>query len=225
MMVSMGKPGGGVLSWTTGLEPHIHTPGSLWSPDQFRLWHRCPVGPFQGIHMLLRAAEWPLWGIMGLVLHPMGTNTNLSDWLILKGSHSQTRGEPCPMLRGTGAACYQGPEVSSCGAIHSSSVLGKQLDAQFCSVQSFSHVQLFATLWTVPCQAFLSIISSWSFLKLMSMELVMPSNHLILCCPLLLLPSIFPSIRVFSNESVLHIRWPKYWSFNFSISLSVNIQD
>ena len=108
--------------------------------------------------------------IMGLVLHPMGTNTNLSDWLILKGSHSQTRGEPCPMLRGTGAACYQGPEVSSCGAIHLSSVLGKQLDAQFCSVQSLSHVQLFLTPWTVACQAFLSIISSWSFLKLMSME-------------------------------------------------------
>ena len=74
------------------------------------------------------------------------------------------------------------------------------------------------TPWTAARQASLSIINSWSLLKLMSIELVMPSNHLILCCPLLLPPSIFPSIRVFSNESVLHIRWPKYWSFSFSPS-------
>ena len=74
------------------------------------------------------------------------------------------------------------------------------------------------TPWTAARQASLSITNSWSLLKLMSIELVMPSNHLILCCPLLLLPSIFPSIRVFSNESVLRIRWPKYWSFSFSIS-------
>ena len=77
-----------------------------------------------------------------------------------------------------------------------------------------SHVQLFVTPWTVACQASLS---SWSLLKLMSFESVMTSKHLILCCPLLLLPSIIPSIRVFSNESVLCIRWPKYWSFSFSI--------
>ena len=88
------------------------------------------------------------------------------------------------------------------------------------SVQSLSHVQLFVTPWTAACQAFLSITNSWSLLKLMSSESVMPSNHFILCRPLLLLPSIFPSIRVFSNESVLHIRWPKYWNFNFSISSS-----
>ena len=74
--------------------------------------------------------------------------------------------------------------------------------------------------WTVAHQASLSITNSWSLLKFTSIELVMPSNHLILCCPLLLLPSIFPSIRVFSNESALHIRWPKYWSFSFSISPS-----
>ena len=74
------------------------------------------------------------------------------------------------------------------------------------------------TPWTAARQASLSITNSWSLLKLMSIESVMPSNHLILCCPLLLLPSIFPSIRVFSNESVLHIRWPKYWSFSFSPS-------
>ena len=89
-----------------------------------------------------------------------------------------------------------------------------------CSVQSLSRVQLFATPWTVARQASLSIVNSQSFLKFMSIESVMPSNHLIFCCSLLLLPSIFPSIRVFSSESALHIRWPKYWSFSFSISLS-----
>ena len=88
----------------------------------------------------------------------------------------------------------------------------------FSSVQLLSRVWLFATLWTGACQASLSITNSPSLLKLMSIELVMPSNHLILCHPLLLLPSIFPSIMVFSNESVLRIRWPKYWSFSFSIS-------
>ena len=88
------------------------------------------------------------------------------------------------------------------------------------SVQSLSHVQLFATPWTAAHQASLSITNSWSLLKLMSIESVMPSNHLILYCPLLLPPSIFPSIRVFSNESVLRIRWSKYWSFSFSISPS-----
>ena len=88
------------------------------------------------------------------------------------------------------------------------------------SVQLLSHVQLFVTPWTVAQQASLSITNSWSLLKPMSIESVMPSNRLILCHPLLLLPSIFPSIRVFSNESVLHIRWPKYWSFSFSISPS-----
>ena len=91
---------------------------------------------------------------------------------------------------------------------------------QFSSVQSLSRVQLFATPWTAAGQASLSITTSWSLLKLMSIESVMPSNYLILCHPLLLPPSIFPSIRVFSNESVLHIRWPKYWSFSFSISPS-----
>ena len=84
---------------------------------------------------------------------------------------------------------------------------------EFSSVQSLSHVRLFVTPWTAACRASLSITNSWSLLKLMSIESAMPSNHLILCCPLLLLPSIFPIIRVFTNESVLHIRWPKYWSF------------
>ena len=89
----------------------------------------------------------------------------------------------------------------------------------FSSVQSLSRVWLFATPWTAAHQASVSITNSWSLLKLMSIESVRPSNHIILCHPLLLPSSIFPSIRVFSNESVLHIRWPKYWSFSFSISL------
>ena len=86
----------------------------------------------------------------------------------------------------------------------------------FSSVQPLSRIRLFATPWTVAHQASLSITNSRGLLKLMSIESVMPSNHLILCHPLLLLPSIFPSIRVFSKESVLHIRWPKYWSFSIS---------
>ena len=88
------------------------------------------------------------------------------------------------------------------------------------SVQSLGHVQLFVTSWTAAHQASLSITNSQSLLKLISIKSVMPCNLLILFCPLLLLPSIFPSIRVFSNESVLHIRWPQYWSFSFSISAS-----
>ena len=90
----------------------------------------------------------------------------------------------------------------------------------FSSVQSLSRVWLYVTPWTAACQASLSIISSWSLLKLMSIQSVMQPNHLILCCPLFLLPSIFPSIRVFSNKSALCIRWTKYWSFSFSISPS-----
>ena len=89
---------------------------------------------------------------------------------------------------------------------------------QFSPVQSLSPIQLFATCWTTARQASLSITNSWNLLKLISIELVMLSNHLILYRPLLLLLSIFPSIRVFSNESALHIRWPKYWSFSFNIS-------
>ena len=88
------------------------------------------------------------------------------------------------------------------------------------SVQSLSHVQLFATPWTAGCQASLSITTSQSLLKLITIESVMPSNHLILRRPLLLLPSVFPSIRVFSSEPALRIRWPKYWSFSFTISPS-----
>ena len=91
-------------------------------------------------------------------------------------------------------------------------------DGTLSSVQSLSRVQLFATPWTTAGQTSLFITNFWNLLKLVSIELVMPSNHLILCHPLLLLSSIFSSIRVFSNESALHIRWPNYWSFHFSIS-------
>ena len=96
----------------------------------------------------------------------------------------------------------------------------KNKASQWTSVHLLSHVRLFATPWTAAHHAFLSITNSWNLLKLMSIALVMPPNQSILCCPLLLPPSIFPSIRVFSNESVLRIRWPKYWSFSFSISPS-----
>ena len=96
---------------------------------------------------------------------------------------------------------------------------------QFSSVPSLSHVWLFATPWIAARQASLSITNSRSSLRLTSIESAMPSSHLILCRPLLLLPPIPPSIRVFSNESTLHIRWPKYWSFSFSISPSKNTQD
>jgi len=92
------------------------------------------------------------------------------------------------------------------------------LPVDFSSVQSHSRVWFFVTPWTAAHQASLSITNCQSLLKLMSIDMGMPSNHLILCRPLLLLPSIFPSIRVFSTESVLHIRWPKYWNFSFGIS-------
>ena len=95
-----------------------------------------------------------------------------------------------------------------------------QVCLQFCSVQSLSRVQLFATSWIAACQASLSITISQSSLKLTSIESVMPSSHLILCHPLFLLPLIPPSIRVFSNESALRMRWPNYWSFSFSIIVS-----
>ena len=108
---------------------------------------------------------------------------------------------------------------SHCGTESMVLVLsGKFIPPCVVAVQSLSHVWLFAIPWTAAHQASLSFTISQSLLRLMSIESVMPSNHLILCCPLLLLPSIFPSIRVFSSESALHIRWPKYWSFSISPS-------
>ena len=96
----------------------------------------------------------------------------------------------------------------------------RQTQIKFSSVQSLNHVWLFVTPWTAACQASLSITNSQSLFKLMSIKSMRPSKHLMLCCPLLLPPSTFPSIRVFSNQSVLLIRWPKYWSFSYSISSS-----
>ena len=107
---------------------------------------------------------------------------------------------------------------SACHIAYTNQIIN--FNAQFSLVESFSRVWLFATPWTAACQASLSITNSWGLLRLLSIELLMPSSHLILCCPLLLPPSIFPSIRVFSNESALHIRWPKCWSFSFNISPS-----
>ena len=98
--------------------------------------------------------------------------------------------------------------------------LRSKLITLFGSVQLLSRVSLFVTPWTTAHQASLSITNSWSLLKLMSIESVMPSNHLFLCCPLFLLPSVFPSIRIFYNVSVLCIRWPKYWNFSFTIGTS-----
>ena len=105
-------------------------------------------------------------------------------------------------------------------ATHSSILAQRTPSVQFSSVQSLSRVQLFPTPLIIAHQASLSITNSWSLLKLTSIESVIPSNHLILCCPLILLPPIPPSIRVFSNESLLRIRWSGYWSFSFSISTS-----
>ena len=99
-------------------------------------------------------------------------------------------------------------------------ILSQEINADFSSVQSLSHIRLFVTPWTTACPASLFITNSWSPPKPMSNDSVMPSNHLILCRPLLLLPSIFPSIRVFFNESALYIRWLKYWNFSFNITHS-----
>ena len=123
---------------------------------------------------------------------------------LLKQRLLKTSGNGCGIFRDTTFLLVM---LSSCCTLEESH-----------SVQSLSHVLLFATPWAAACQASLSITNSWSLPKLMSIGLVKPSKHLILCHPLPLPPSIFPSIRVFSNESALRIRWPKYWSFSFNIS-------
>ena len=121
--------------------------------------------------------------------------------------------------------CFPKPPIALSNKVwinlgYSISTTGEEAASEVSIVELLSHVWLFVTPWTATCQASLSFTTSQNLLKLMSIESVMPSNYLILCHPLLLLPSIFPSIRVFSNELVLHIRWPKYWNFSFSISLS-----
>ena len=134
--------------------------------------------------------------------------------------HSSVRLLPCPSYY---IKQWYDEHCGTCVSIHSGflNVYPQQWDCWIISsVQSLSRVWLFATPWTAAHKASLSITNSWSLLKLMSIELVMPCNHLILCHPLLLLPSVFPSIRVFSNESALSIMWGKCWSFSFSISPS-----
>ena len=132
---------------------------------------------------------------------------------------------PCPPLRnlpdpGIEPVSLVSPALAGGFFNINATLEAQKVAVQFSSVQLLSCVRLFVTPWTAAHQTSLFITNPWSLLKLMSIESVMPSNHLILCCPLLLPPLIFPSIRVFSNESVLCIRWPKYWSFSFSISPS-----
>ena len=136
-------------------------------------------------------------------LHRTGQYTPLKDWITWRICG-------CSVTRSYPALC----DPTDC------SMPGFSVLLQFSLVQSLSRVRLFATPWIAARQASLSITNSWSSLKLISIKLMMPFKHLILCHPLLLLPATFPSIRVFSNESVLHIRWPKYWSFSFSTSPS-----
>ena len=153
-------------------------------------------------------------------LQSRGSNLSLNWWKATTSNvGSQLRLRP-PVLEVDGLVffCYVNQAILV--ACPSGSFLGLHWSVQFSSVQSLSHVRLFATPWTTARQASLSITNSQSSPKPMSIESVMPSNHLILCRPLLLLPSIFPSIRVFSNESALRIRWPKYWSFSFNFSPS-----
>ena len=151
------------------------------------------------------------WSLLQKPLHV------LTSPVALWSSHSELCERVCPALKSS---------VLSAWIKRKSQLLGFELffiwveENEFSSVQSLSHVQLFVTLWTAAWQASLSIANSWSLLRLMSIETAMPSTHLILCHPLHLLPSIFCSIKVFSNESVLHIRGTKYWSFTFSISSS-----
>ena len=159
------------------------------------------------------------------ILESIGSLGSQSTSSIIKASNVRPR--PChalnllpllPWLHLSLTAFLPPPPVSKSACEYTGSI--RIIQDQFSSVQSLSHVQLFVIPLNAAHQSSLSITNSRSLLKLMSITLVMPSNYLILFCPLLLLPSIFPNIRVFSNESVLSIRWPKYWSLSFSISPS-----
>ena len=166
----------------------------------------CPCWVSAAAHRLSLTAEW-------------GLLSSCRAWALGCVSFGSC-GAQAQSLRGMWDLPGPGTELDVC-------CIGRRIvyywatkEAPISSVQSLSRVRLSATPWTAASQASLSITNSWSSPKLMSTESVMPSNHPILCRPLLLLPSIFPSIRVFSNESVLCIRWPEYWSFSFSISPS-----
>ena len=164
------------------------------------------IFPTQGLNLGLAHYRWILYH-----LSHQGSPTILK-WV----AEPFSRGISWPR-KWTGVSCIAGRFFTNWAIREARYRLGS---VQFSSVQSLSCVQLFATPWIAARQVSLSITNSQSSLKLMSIELVMPSSHLILCRPLLLLPPIPPSIRVFSNESTLRIRWPKYWSFSFSISPS-----
>ena len=155
---------------------------------------------------------WPEYWSFGFSLNPSNEYSGLIsyriDWFDLSC---------CPR---DSQESFLAPQFESNESSAISSLYGPTLTTIHVVFQSLSHIQLFATPWTIACQASLSFTVSQSLLRFMSIELVMPSNHLILCRPLLLLPSVFPRIRVFSSELTLPIRWPKYWSFSFSISPS-----
>ena len=189
---------------------------SLWRRGARGLWQPCGETAAQKVLIL-----WFSWcglcplGRAKLTPCPRELDSEASAWWVEPGWHTRHRG---PMRQQLLFGCI--PPSSS---LLSASFMTHSIPdfvSSFSSVQLLSHVWLFATPWTVALQVSLSITNSWSLLKLMSRELSMPSYYLILCRPLLLPPSIFPSIRVFSNESDLFIRWPKYWSFSFNISPS-----
>ena len=158
--------------------------------------------------------------------------TTKSLYATIKSLHAETERSHMPQLKipqvTTKTQCNQINKTlkkrlstpNTLKVYHTRQCKSRPFQFQFSSVQSLSRVWLFETQWTAACQASLSITNSQSLLKLMSIKSVIPSNHLILCRPLFLLPSIFPSIRVFSNESALRMRWSKYWNFSFSISPS-----
>ena len=143
---------------------------------------------------------------------------NCGMWTLHCGTRNLLPQPSSPALGAQSLSCRTTREVPQYSPWLSSE--GQRPEKDIIIVQLLSHVWFFVTPWTAACQAYLSFTFSWSLCKLMSIELVMPSKHLIFYCPLLLLSSIFPGIRVFSNESALQIRWPKYWNFSFSISSS-----
>ena len=194
----LNKQGEGIQPW--------HTP--------FPIWNQCVVAC-----PVLTVASWPEYRFCRRQVRWSGIpiSWRIFQFVVIHAvkSFSIVNEAEINVLLELSCFFYDSMDVDN--LISGSSAFSK---SSFSSVQSFSHVRLFVTPWNAVRQASLSIANSWRFLKLMSIKSVMPSNHLILCRPLLLLPSIVPSIRVFSNKSVLCNRWPKYWSFSFSISPS-----
>ena len=163
----------------------------------------------------------PCWNTWKQTWDAVAFHPNILYYVLLKTGHFQEFSDSLVIRTPQFHSQLLVGELRSCKpCVEAKGEKKRSFSYQFSSVQLLSHVQLFATPWTATHQASLSITSSRSLLELVSIELVMPSNHLILCHPLLFLPSIFPRIRIFSNELVLCIRWSKYWSFSFSISTS-----